>query len=155
MWATPYKTLTTPGQRASIESRITRLPPSSPRAWGRMTVNEMLCHLAAAFELTAAAQKAGTQAKGNPLLRLAALRIPIPWPHNVQTHPSVEAGSSPLVVPAEFEQDRRRLLIALGSFCSARHLDGVPHPFFGAMSEWDWHRWGYLHADHHLRQFRC
>jgi hypothetical protein len=24
---------------------------------------------------------------------------------------------------------------------------------FGPMSERDWMRWGYLHADHHLRQF--
>ena len=27
------------------------------------------------------------------------------------------------------------------------------HPIFGAMSVKDWMRWGYLHADHHLRQF--
>jgi hypothetical protein len=27
------------------------------------------------------------------------------------------------------------------------------HPMFGAMSSADWLRWGYLHADHHLRQF--
>jgi prephenate dehydrogenase len=27
------------------------------------------------------------------------------------------------------------------------------HPMFGPMSPEDWMRWGYLHADHHLRQF--
>jgi hypothetical protein len=27
------------------------------------------------------------------------------------------------------------------------------HPLFDAMSERDWMRWGYLHVDHHLRQF--
>ena len=27
------------------------------------------------------------------------------------------------------------------------------HPFFGAMSSSAWLRWGYLHMDHHLRQF--
>ncbi len=27
------------------------------------------------------------------------------------------------------------------------------HPVFGELSEWEWMRWGYLHADHHLRQF--
>ena len=26
-------------------------------------------------------------------------------------------------------------------------------PMFGHMSEKDWMQWGYLHADHHLRQF--
>ena len=29
----------------------------------------------------------------------------------------------------------------------------VRHPFFGAMSPNQWLRWGYLHTDHHLRQF--
>jgi hypothetical protein len=27
------------------------------------------------------------------------------------------------------------------------------HPLFAEMSERDWMRWGYLHVDHHLRQF--
>ena len=27
------------------------------------------------------------------------------------------------------------------------------HPLFDEMSERDWMRWGYLHVDHHLRQF--
>jgi Protein of unknown function (DUF1569) len=29
----------------------------------------------------------------------------------------------------------------------------LPHPIFGPMTAKDWMRWGYLHADHHLRQF--
>jgi hypothetical protein len=28
-----------------------------------------------------------------------------------------------------------------------------PHPLFGPMSRAAWLRWGYLHLDHHLRQF--
>ena len=27
------------------------------------------------------------------------------------------------------------------------------HPLFDELSERDWMRWGYLHVDHHLRQF--
>jgi hypothetical protein len=27
------------------------------------------------------------------------------------------------------------------------------HPIFGALSQKGWLRWGYLHMDHHLRQF--
>ena len=30
---------------------------------------------------------------------------------------------------------------------------GRPHPIFGALSRAAWLRWGYLHVDHHLRQF--
>jgi hypothetical protein len=29
----------------------------------------------------------------------------------------------------------------------------MPHSIFGSMTNQDWMRWGYLHADHHLRQF--
>jgi hypothetical protein len=29
----------------------------------------------------------------------------------------------------------------------------MPHPMFGAMTTLEWMRWGYLHTDHHLRQF--
>jgi hypothetical protein len=28
-----------------------------------------------------------------------------------------------------------------------------PHPIFGRITRAEWLRWGYLHADHHLRQF--
>jgi len=36
-----------------------------------------------------------------------------------------------------------------GLFCGF----SVAHPIFGRMSLWEWQRWGYLHTDHHLRQF--
>jgi hypothetical protein len=32
-------------------------------------------------------------------------------------------------------------------------FDWPAHPIFGRMSRAAWLRWGYLHADHHLRQF--
>ena len=34
-----------------------------------------------------------------------------------------------------------------------RDFDWKPHPHFGEMSEREWNRLAYLHADHHLRQF--
>ena len=32
-------------------------------------------------------------------------------------------------------------------------FDGRCHPIFGRLSRTAWLRWGYLHIDHHLRQF--
>ena len=32
-------------------------------------------------------------------------------------------------------------------------FEGLRHPTLGPMSRAQWLRWGYLHADHHLRQF--
>ena len=56
--------------------------------------------------------------------------------------------------PVEFERDVRDLEELVERFTA----DGCEHetwrhPMFGHMSYDDWQRWGYLHMDHHLRQF--
>jgi hypothetical protein len=39
-------------------------------------------------------------------------------------------------------------------FIDAVHRGAMAkHAIFGAMSRREWLRWGWLHADHHLRQF--
>jgi hypothetical protein len=44
------------------------------------------------------------------------------------------------------------LIAACDRFLAARaELARRPHFLFGRLSEWA--RWGYLHMDHHLRQF--
>jgi hypothetical protein len=44
------------------------------------------------------------------------------------------------------------LLKTVERFCGCTQLM-IVHPMFGSMKRADWLRWGYLHADHHLRQF--
>ena len=85
------------------------------------------------------------------MAKFFALRTPMRWPRNLTTGDSVRqgAGGTP---PAEFARDRARLLETLDRFCACTTLITI-HPFFGNMSSADWLRWGYLHADHHLRQF--
>jgi hypothetical protein len=55
--------------------------------------------------------------------------------------------------PVEFVRDRRELEALIEQF--ARRTDATlqPHPMFGRLSTAEWQRWGYLHMDHHLRQF--
>jgi hypothetical protein len=75
------------------------------------------------------------------------------WPHGVKTRPELEqgVGGTP---PAEFEADLQLLLATIDKFTQQpRTFEFHPHPMFGAMSEKEWMRWGYLHCDHHLRQF--
>jgi hypothetical protein len=36
---------------------------------------------------------------------------------------------------------------------TGRRFDGLLQPLFGELTPYQWLRWGYLHADHHLRQF--
>jgi hypothetical protein len=55
--------------------------------------------------------------------------------------------------PGDFEQDRALLIDRMERFSTGTAFRGQVHPFFGFMSDFEWLRWGYLHADHHLRQF--
>jgi hypothetical protein len=62
-----------------------------------------------------------------------------------------EIGGTP---PDDFERDRRQLLTLIERFTApAKDIKFHPHPYFGDMSKAQWMRWGYLHCDHHLRQF--
>jgi hypothetical protein len=55
--------------------------------------------------------------------------------------------------PTDFERDGANLLAIVRRFCDPGPVASIAHPFFGPMSRKEWMRWGYLHADHHLRQF--
>ena len=86
------------------------------------------------------------------LLKWLALDVPLTWAKGFRTRPEVEQGNggSP---PIEFRQDLDSLLSTYGRFCDALPTPHLPHPIFGPMTTKNWMRWGYLHADHHLRQF--
>ena len=56
--------------------------------------------------------------------------------------------------PVEFIRDVNDLELMIERGSSApRDFQWHRHPLFDEMSERDWLRWGYLHTDHHLRQF--
>ena len=149
------KTLANVQDEAEIMQRLASIGPSSRRRWGTMTVDQMICHLNDAFRVALGGKSARpvkNQYNG-PLMRWFALWLPLPWPHGVPTAPECDGnlGGTP---PADFERDKRELLALLERF-AARPNDVAQqaHPFFGQMTEKEWMRWGYLHADHHLRQF--
>jgi hypothetical protein len=57
-------------------------------------------------------------------------------------------------VPADFTEDLARAEALMEAFVArAGSSDWPAHPIFGRLSDAAWMRWGYLHLDHHLRQF--
>lgn len=119
-----------------------------------MSVDQMVCHLRDSY-LTALNEKYVSPATGflqRTLMKWIALRGPGKWPHGVRTRPEVEQGIGG-TPPVEFERDRAMLVVVFDRFCEPSVNLAPTHPFFGPMSREDWLRWGYLHADHHLRQF--
>lgn len=148
------KTLGSAADRRSIAERISALEPGDHRQWGRMTVGQMVCHLCDAYRIPLGEKsvKPVSTFFTRTILKFVAFRVPLKWPHGVQTMPEIEQGAGG-TAPAEFEKDRAELLTLFDRFCGMTFNPSIRHATFGPMSAGEWLRWGYLHADHHLRQF--
>ena len=148
------RTLQSATDREAIVRRVSSLAPDDKRLWGKMSVDQMICHLNDSYE-SALGERATSPATGfmqRTIIKMIALKAPFQWPKGVPTRPEIEqgVGGTP---PVEFEKDRAKLLGLVDRFCRDAGGASVQHPFFGPMTRADWMRWGYLHADHHLRQF--
>jgi hypothetical protein len=148
------KTLANTVDCEDIRRRIAALTPESRRVWGSMSIGGMLCHLDDSYQL-ALGERGGELVKvpvPRGMVKYLALRLPIEWKRNMGTMPAVRQGAGG-TVPGAFVDDRARLLATIARFCACPTLAAARHPFFDRMSADDWLRWGWLHADHHLRQF--
>lgn len=135
--------------------RIGRLRPDLERRWGRMNARQMVSHLNDAFLATMGekAVPAVPNFRWRGFFKSCALYLPTPWPHGFPTPPEIDQEFSG-TAPGDFEADRQTLLGLIERFTrQARAFRFQPHPMFLELTEWQWMRWGYLHTDHHLRQF--
>jgi len=119
-----------------------------------MNPHEAMCHLSDSFPAMMNLMPISSRCNifiGN-FVRWIALHSMFPWPHGVKTMPEVdqEIGGTK---PVEFEHDKRELEALIEQFAQRTSADLQPHPIFGRLSNAEWQRWGYLHMDHHLRQF--
>ena len=143
-----------------ISTRITRILPSSPRKWGTLTPHEMICHLSDSFlmvmgEKRVAPMKISVTPIPLPIgfVKWFALEVPMRWPQGTPTLPEVDPKRDG-TRPTEFGQDVENLQSLLKRFTrQPRDFQFAMHPIFGTMCETEWMRWGFLHMDHHLRQF--
>lgn len=138
---------------AETRDRLLCLREEDLPLWGRMTALQMVRHLSCAYEV-ALGDRSVAPLKASlpsPVMKWVALRSGLRWPKNVQTTPElirmIEEECSGSFAELVKEAGERMELVAKGT----RWQTG--HPMFGPMSAKDWMRWGYLHADHHLRQF--
>jgi len=149
------KTLGNPQHVDLMLSRIARLVSATPRRWGKMSAHQMICHLNDAFKLYMGVIRASEPGFPYPsnLLKWGCLWIPVPWPKGYKTIAEVDQTRGG-TRPTNFEQDRAELKTLLNRFAHLPGDFGWPaHPYLGRMSRSEWMRLGYLHTDHHLRQF--
>lgn len=87
------------------------------------------------------------------MIKWAALYLPLRWPPDIPTRPEIDQLKGGGTKPADFAADVARVESLLRAFAAAQGTGCAEHPIFGPMSPKAWLRWGYLHTDHHLRQF--
>lgn len=148
------KDIGNPAVQRNILLRIKRLSPEDEARWGKMTVQQMICHLNDGYRAVLSERKLAPVDMGipRPLLKWIALRVPMRWPKGVPAPREIAQGLGG-TPPVDFEQDRTQLVRSINEFCARVPAPKMMHPLFGRMSPRDWMRWAYLHADHHLRQF--
>jgi hypothetical protein len=152
---TVLRTLDQPGPKQEILKRIVCLRPNLNQRWGKMNARQMVSHLNDSFVTV----MGGRQVSIDPdfrfrgLVKWCGLYLPMHWPHDVPTRPEIdqELYGTP---PGDFDLDRQMLVGLVDRFSrQPRDFTFDPHPIFLEMTEWQWMRWGWLHTDHHLRQF--
>jgi hypothetical protein len=149
------KTLARDDEAEEIVRRIGMLRPDSVRRWGRMSAHQMVCHLNDGFRMATgeASVTCAPSLAQRTLIKWMALHIPVRWPTGIRTVPEIDqhlGGTRPVDFAADVADLTRRVK-QVASLCGVPAWP--PHPIFGKMSEAQWLRWSYLHADHHLRQF--
>lgn len=149
------KTLARSSDKAEVLRRLRDLRPDSVRRWGRMSAPQMVCHLSDAFRM-GMGQKSVRRTPNlleRTIVKWIALYVPVRWPPGIATTPEIEQGRGG-TRPCEFAADLAQLEVLVERVTApARSFAWEPHPIFGRMSDAEWLRWGYLHMDHHLRQF--
>jgi hypothetical protein len=145
--------LADPGTIDELVTRLGLLHPRRPRAWGRMTAHETLCHLADSFRLVLGERpfKPIDTWFTRTVIKYVALHTSLAWPKGTATIPEVDqhiGGTKPM----EFERDRAIVIELMRRFASPDARCGA-HPIFGPLTREEWLVWGYRHMDHHLRQF--
>lgn len=149
------KTLASSADKAEIFSRLAALRSDSPRRWGRMSAHQMVCHLSDGYRMLTDRRAEALVPFPIPrgMIKAFALYVPLRWKAGLPTTRELDQNKAG-TRPVDFANDVAALIRLLEDITSDHdRAAGHQHPLFGAMSASDWMRWGYLHADHHLRQF--
>jgi hypothetical protein len=150
------KTLAHAREKAEILERLRAVRPDSARRWGRMTADQMICHLSDVFLSVLGRRPVShdTRLLNRTIVKWIALYAPLRWPAGIETRPELDQQAGLGTRPGDFAADVALLVSLVETItASTTCFAGQVHPIFGRMSDRDWLRWAYLHMDHHLRQF--
>jgi Protein of unknown function (DUF1569) len=134
-----------------IRERVVRLTPDCKRQWGRMSPQQMVCHLSENLKM--ALGELPVAPKHLPLRYPPLKQFVIylaPFPKNAPTAPELVIAAT----PQPWHDDLARLQTLIDRFAArATATEWPDHPAFGPLSRRAWGVLAYRHMDHHLRQF--
>jgi Protein of unknown function (DUF1569) len=139
-----------------LTNRLSTVAVDDSARWGRMNAYQMICHLGAAIrvplgEIQVSEISERTSLFSQTLIKWGAFWVPRPWPKGVPTRPELDQCALG-ICEGEFAAKQTDVLHQLDRLRRTK-VEGVRHFLFGALSQTEWMRWGWLHTDHHLRQF--
>jgi len=133
----------------TLLARFRKLTPEHRPLWGRLSVREMVCHLA--DQLAVALGDIQSEPRRNVLMQTVAkwfvLYVPFPTPKGrIKTVPEMLTTQ-----PSIWGEDTARFESLLSRLANAEHV--FPHSIFGGLSHKQWGILAAKHIDHHLQQF--
>ena len=150
------KSLASPADVDALRRRLRGVRADSTRLWGHMSAHQMICHLRDAFLMGTPGVPVSdvSHIANRTIVKWIALYSPARWPRGIQTRPEIDQVRGGGTTPAQFADDVAAVVALLEVVAAdPNFFDGRTHPIFGRLSRSAWLRWGYLHMDHHLRQF--
>lgn len=139
-----------------IINRINNLKSDSKNLWGKMTVNQMLCH--ASDQIRDILGVRNTEALTSPEMQQqikTMLLVEDEWGHNAPTFPPYlqdEGGGG--TKPINLEQDKKMLIDLVNkSANSTADSSYHPHAGLGVLNRDEVGKFVWKHTDHHLRSF--
>lgn len=142
--------------REEIIARINNLTPEAKGLWGKMNVNQMICHctdgLRGCLGELSGELKDESNFMSRSLIKWLVLYV-IQMPKEVPTSDRVNQMKDG-TKPTDFESDRKTLLEFIEKMTAkSDDFAWVRHFKFGALNRKEWGILSYKHIDHHLKQF--
>jgi hypothetical protein len=143
-------------KRSGLINRINQLTPENKALWGKMNVNQMICHTTDQLRLAFGDIKRDLQNAPfikRTLIKWLALYV-ISIPKNVPTLPEADQLAGGGTKPTDFVTDKATLLHHIENFTiQADDFRWGYHGAFGQLNRKEWGILAYKHLDHHLKQF--
>ncbi|MEL6975401.1 MAG: DUF1569 domain-containing protein [Bacteroidota bacterium] len=137
-------------QIAVFLKRIETLHSESKPKFGKMNVNQMVCHCTDFFRMAMGTKKAYEYGAVDPkkVVELSRSRKTIPAPKGFG---QVEGDGTS---PSTLENDKRLLKEHILQFSELdNNFEFAEHPYFGHISRERWIEIANYHLNHHLKQF--